>query len=249
MDKSEKIILKESLDEKELSETKNYKKIKYSIAIITSTLIIAVITLLIGHFKFEMVEQGTKPVVRNLGFNISASKTYNLGSFNVTGQIISIKYVVIITDTQCQNKIVITSGSGSFEFGNTGMSSPGKGSKSYFTQIFKYSFPAAPDIETFGFAVGSLSWEVSLEPNNKYNIGLSGMIGLYAKQRIFSEYTVKYCNGYGILAEAKGKLIASSESIVKDSDFSLRMGNLKITYFPPYSIFTTTLFEGWRYIE
>ena len=238
------------MNKNELLETKNNKKIKYSSAIIASTLIIAaVITLSISNFKAEAIEEKTNPMARNLLADISTTKTYNLGSFKVRDQTVSIKYIINIANNNFVNKIVISSPLGSFEFGNTGMSSPGKGSKSYFTQIFKYSFPAAPDIETFGFAVGSLSWEVSLEPNNKYNIGLSGMIGLYAKQRIFSEYTVKYCNGYGILAEAKGKLIASSESIVKDSDFSLRMGNLKITYFPPYSIFTTTLFEGWRYIE
>ena len=105
MDKSEKIILKESLDEKELSETKNYKKIKYSIAIITSTLIIAaVITLSIGHFKVEIIEEETnKPVVRNLGFDVTASRTFNLGSFNVTGQTVSIKYVVSMTKTQRLN--------------------------------------------------------------------------------------------------------------------------------------------------
>ena len=46
--------------EKNLPEIKNYKKIKYSIAIISSTLIIAaVITLSIGHFKVEVIEEGT----------------------------------------------------------------------------------------------------------------------------------------------------------------------------------------------
>ena len=103
MDKSEEIILEESSNEKEMPETKNYKKIKYSLAIITSTLIVAaVITLSIGHFKVEIIEQETKPAVRNLGFYVTASKTFNLGSFNVTGQTVSIKYVVNMTETQCQ---------------------------------------------------------------------------------------------------------------------------------------------------
>ena len=120
-----------------MSESKNYKKIKYSIAIIASTIIIAATnTLSIAHFKVEIIEEETKPVIRNLGFDISASKTYNLGSFDYKGQIVSIKYVVSITKTQCQNKIVITSGSGSFEFGNTGMSSPGNGTQNYSTKVF-----------------------------------------------------------------------------------------------------------------
>ena len=106
MNKREEILIKESLNENEFSRTKNYKKIKYSIAIITSTLIIAaVITLSIGHFKVEVIEEETKPAVRNLGFDITASRTFNLGSFNVTGQTVSIKYVVRMTKTQCQNKI------------------------------------------------------------------------------------------------------------------------------------------------
>ena len=141
MDKGEKIILEESLNEKELSETKNFKKIKYSIAIIASTLIIAaIITLSIGHFKVEVIEEETKPVIRNLGFDVSVSKSYNLGSFRLDKQTVSIKYVVNMTETQCQNKIVITSELGSFEFGNTGMSSPGKGSKNYATPIIKFNY-------------------------------------------------------------------------------------------------------------
>jgi len=58
MDKNEKIILEESLNEKELSETKNYKKIQYLITIIASTLIItAIITLSTGYFKVEATEE------------------------------------------------------------------------------------------------------------------------------------------------------------------------------------------------
>ena len=58
MDKNEKIILEESLNEKELSETKNYKKIQYLITIIASTLIItAIITLSTGYFKVEAKEE------------------------------------------------------------------------------------------------------------------------------------------------------------------------------------------------
>ena len=141
------------------------KKLNYSIAIITSTLIIAaVITLSIGHFKVEIIEEETnKPVVRNLGFDVTASRTFNLGSFNVTGQTVSIKYVVSMTKTKCQNKIVITSGLGSFEFGNTGMSSPCKGYKNYTIPIIKFKSPKYFSEPMIGYAKGSLSWDVSLK--------------------------------------------------------------------------------------
>ena len=59
----------------------------------------------------EKVEE-TKPV-RNL-FSISASKTFNLASFNVLGQTVSVKYVVGISGNTAYNKIVISSGLGSF---------------------------------------------------------------------------------------------------------------------------------------
>ena len=168
------------MNEKDISETKNYKKIKYSIAIITSTLIIAaVITLSIGHFKVEIIEEETKPAVRNLGFDITASRTFNLGSFNVTGQTISIKYVISMTKTQCQNKIVITSGLGSFEFGNTGMSSPCKGYKNYTIPIIKFKSPKYFSEPMIGYAKGSLSWDVSLKSTNKYTVELSGTLNFY----------------------------------------------------------------------
>ena len=154
------------MNESEFSEAKNYKKIKYSMAIIASTLIIAaVITLSIAHFKVEIIEEETKPAIRNLGFDISASKTYNLGSFEFEGEIVSIKYVASITKTQCQNKIVITSSSGSHEFGNTGISSPGNGTQNYTTQIFTIHSSSLVPIKCY--AQGSLSWDVRSNSANK----------------------------------------------------------------------------------
>ena len=252
MDKSEEIILKENMNEKELSETKNYKRIKYSIAIIASTLIFAaIITLSIGYFKIEIVKEETKPMVRNLGFDVVSSKTYNLGSFKINDQTVSIKYVISMTETQCQNKIIITSRSGSFEFGNTGISSPGQGSKTYTTQIIKFKLSQFPlDIIT-GFAKGSLSWDVKLISTNKYSVGLSGTLNFYSEKK--SHVIVKKsCIGKGILSEAKGNLIVSEGSITKDSDFSFRMGNLEINCITSGIISdhtTMKLFEGWRYIE
>ena len=94
-----------------------------------------------------------------------------------------------MTKTQCQNKVVITSSSGSFEFGNTGISSPGQGSKTYYsTQIFnqKLYTISIPIIILKGYARGSLSWDVSLISANKYNIGLSGTLYFYADCRTIS---------------------------------------------------------------
>ena len=156
-----------------------------------------------------------------------------------------------MTETQCQNKIVITSELGSFEFGNTGMSSPGKGSKNYATPIIKFKLQKYFSEEIIGYAKGSLSWDVSLKSTNKYNIGLSGTLNFYANKRsLFTKN--RYCTGKGTLSDAKGKLIVSNGSITKDSDFSFGMGNLEINCITSGIISdhtTMKLFEGWRYIE
>ena len=253
MDKSEEIILEESINEKELSDTKNYKKIKYSMAIIASTLIVAaVITLSIGHFKVEVLEEGNKPVVRNLAFNITASKTYNLGSFKVAGQTVSIKYVVSVTKTMCQNKIVISSSMGHHEFGNTGISSPGSGSKNYSVPIFKMALPQNHTLQITGYAKGSLSWHVASKSAGKLSIGLSGTLHLAAEMKSPHGVIAKLtCKGEGTLSQAKGKLIASNGSINKDTDFSLGMGHLKINYSAKLlnvdiKLTTLTIFDGWR---
>ena len=258
MDKREEIFLKESLNGNGFSNQKNYKKIKYSIAIITSTLIIsAVIILSIGYFKVEAIEESTKPVVRNLGFDASISKTYNLGSFKIFEETISIEYVVSMTKTQCQNKIVITSALGSFEFGNTGMSSPGKGSKNYTVPIFKFNTPIFVSQTVTAYAKGSLSWDVSLKSANKYNIGLSGKLELSGeyhtpkKSKIHADAFWASCKASGILSEAKGKLIVSNGSITKDSDFSFGMGDLEIECARGGILYIHKkfpVFEGWHYI-
>ena len=253
MDKSEVIILEENMDEKELPEIKNYKRIKYLVSIITSTLIIScIITLSIGNFKILAIEEKTKPMARNLVSDISVSKTYNLGSFEIYDQIMSIKYKVSIANNKFINKIVIYSLLGAFEFGNTGMSFPGKGTKSYMTKIFKFKFTGYPYETVNGYADGTLSWDVSKNSKGQYTFGLSGTLNLSAETGEPGKVSLVHCRGEGALAEAKGKLIiVSNESIIKDSDFSLGMGNLKVIFRGSNAIinnYTIKIFEGWRYI-
>jgi hypothetical protein len=253
MSKNEDIILEEKINENELPKSKNYKKIKHLTVIIAFTLIIAaVITLSIAHFKVETIEKGNKPVVRNLGFDITAAKTFNLGSFKVHGQTVSIKYVVSVTKAKCTNKIVISSSLGHAEFGNTGVAAPGSGTKSYNMAIFKFNLPQLPTVSVTGYAKGSLSWSVAQKAAGKLSIGLSGTLTLAAEMKNASGAISSFsCNGQGTLTEAKGKLVASNGSITKDTDFSLGMGHLKITYSAKIGtidikLTTINLFEGWR---
>ena len=101
----------------------------------------------------EKVEE-TKPV-RNL-FSISASKTFNLASFNVLGQTVSVKYVVGISGNNAYNKIVISSGMGSFEFGNQGCSGSISYSKSYSQPIFVFVVPPFPAVSVGCYVGGSV---------------------------------------------------------------------------------------------
>ena len=239
MEKSEEIILQESLNDKELFETKNYKKIKYSIAIIASTFIFStVIAFSFMSLKKEVKENETKPFLRNLGFSILSSKTYHLGSFGLEGETFVLKYVVSMSSTKCQNKIVISSSSGSFEFGNTGMSSPGSGSKFYSNKIFKIKYHVSgyrtkgSDYFLIGNVNGTLSWNVGLisgsGENAKYSVELSGTLNLHPECKKEENDSSNSCSNKGaILINAKGKLILSNKNVTEDSDFSLKMGNLK----------------------
>ena len=239
MEKSQEIILQESLNDEELFETKNCKKLKYSIAIIASTLIFsAVITLSFMNLKKEVIEKETKPVVRNLGFNAISSKTYHIGSFGIKNQTFVLKYVVSMSSTKCQNKIVISSSSGSWEFGNIGMSSPGKGSKSYSYKILKSKCHLSAyrtkgsDYFLIGKVNGTLSWNVGLKSgsgaNAKYSVELTGTLNFHPECKTKENDSGSFCsNKGGILVNAKGKLILSNKNVTEDSDFSLKLGNLK----------------------
>ena len=66
MDKKEEILI----NEQEVVETKSSNKIKYTIAIISSTLVIAAITtLLIGHFKFDWFKNDNYKIDANIKRN------------------------------------------------------------------------------------------------------------------------------------------------------------------------------------
>ena len=207
-------ILEESLNEKELSETKNYKKIKYSISIIAFTLIIAaVITLSICLFKIEIKEEETKPTVRNLVLYPPETRIGNLGSFKVGGQTVSIRYRTSSKLGNFANEILISSGLGSFKFGKSDMSN-NSGSKNYMTPIFKITLPQIPNYLVTGYAKGSLSWELC-SSIKKRRYELSGALNLYVEMTPLSGTNVKVtCEGKGTLAEIKGRVIFDEKQIL-----------------------------------
>ena len=83
----------------------------------------------------EEIPDETKPL-RQLGFPITASRTIPIVSFNVLGQIITIKYELSISSTKVVNKITINSNLGTANFGNTGSSDVFSDSLNYEKKIF-----------------------------------------------------------------------------------------------------------------
>jgi len=107
MDKKEEILI----NEQEANETKSSNKIKYTIAIISSTLVIAAITtLLIGHFKFNWFKSDNYKIDAQINRNVyqanyfSEKKTLNTkftlpdGVTQQKEYIIDTNFVVYITD-------------------------------------------------------------------------------------------------------------------------------------------------------
>ena len=201
------------------------------------------------------VEKETEPATRNLGFAISASKTFTIASFTVCGQTVSVKYSVKISSSSCENKVIISSGSGSFEFGNTGAKL--SGSKEYKVTIFKFPFPNFPMVTLGAVAKGKVSWEVGVKSGSgsstKYFAKLTGKVTLGAEIKAGSDKIASLsCGAEGTVIEASGSLTLSNGSVTKDSGFSVGFGGLSAyiqgcLFSAKIEIARFTIFSGWRY--
>ena len=175
----------------------------------------------------------TKPL-RNLGFPISASKTFTLASFDVLGQQVTIKYVISITSSKAINKIVITSGLGTLEFGNTGCSGSISKSYSYSTTIFKFILPPPFSAISVGaYVKGSLYWGLGVQSGSgtgtKYWAELSGKLALGAEIKAGWD-AVASATAYaeGNVIDASGRVTISNGSVAKGSGLSLSVGKLVV---------------------
>ena len=201
----------------------------------------------------EKVEE-TKPV-RNL-FSISASKTFNLASFNVLGQTVSVKYVVGISGNTAYNKIVISSGLGSFEFGNQGCSGSISYSKSYSQPIFVFVVPPFPAVSVGCYVGGSVYVGFGFQSGSgsgaKYWAKASGSLTLGAEIKAGWD-VIASLSAYaeGTVISAQGQVILSQGSVSKDSGFSLSIGRLVVGIRGVAlgvfrsDLWSTTLFNGW----
>ena len=184
-----------------------------------------------GEERDEIVEE-EKPV-RILSIPIEASKTYDIGSFDVLGQTVSMKYEVGISSSNAYNKFVIKSGLGTLEFGNKGCSATIKDSYTYNKQVFAFTVP-----DTFGlvkvgcYAKGKLSWELSFKSgkgnSSKYSASLSGSLTFSAEIKAGWDFAVSLTAfAEGTVFDAKGSVTLANKSVNSRSEFSLTIGKLK----------------------
>ena len=206
----------------------------------------------------ELSSEESKPL-RNLGFPISASKTFTLCSFNALGQTVTVKYVVSISSSKAVNKVVISSGLGSFEFGNTGCSGSISKSYSYSKQIFKFVVPQFPAVSVGAYAKGSLYWGFGFSSGSgsaaKYWAKISGKLSLGAEIKAgWDAIASLSAFAEGTVFDASAQVTISKGSVAKGSGFSLRMGNLVVgirgcvlKVFKK-ELWKKTIFSGWKVV-
>ena len=205
--------------------------------------------------KKEEEKKEVKPATRKLGFNVSASRTFNIASFNFLGQTISVKYVVSMSSSSVSNKVVVSSGLGSFSFGNDGISATISDRRSYSVTIFTFIFPNFPAVSVGCYASGSVSWEIGVQSGSgsstKYYASLDGNISLGAEIKAGWDAIASLSAGAeGTVVSASGKVTISNGSVDRGSGFSIGFGRLSAyirgcLFSAKIDIATVTIFNGW----
>ena len=200
-------------------------------------------------------EEENKSELRNLGFAVSASKTFNLASFNVCGQTVSIKYYVKVSSSEAINKIIISSGLGTFEFGNKGCSGTLSKKWEYKQPIFKFPFPGFPAVTVGAFAKGTIKAEIGFKSGSSTKVyaTLSGKLTMGAEIKAGWDAIASLSAGAeGTVADASATVTITSGSVSKDSGFSLKMGALEAyiqgcLFTAKIDIARFTIYSGWAY--
>ena len=200
-------------------------------------------------------EEENKTQLRNLGFSVSASKTFSLASFNVCGQTVSIKYYVKVSSSEAVNKIIISSGLGTFEFGNKGCSGTLSKKWEYKQPIFQFPFPGFPAVSVGAFAKGTIKAEVGFKSGSSTKVyaTLSGKLTMGAEIKAGWDAIASLSAGAeGTVADASATVTITNGSVSKDSGFSLKMGALEAyiqgcLFTAKIDIARFTIYNGWSY--
>ena len=187
---------------------------------------------------------------RNLGYSISADKTFNIGKYNVLGQSVTVKYHVAVKNGKPINEIIISSNLGTTTIGNTGVSLSGSWSKTI--TVFKFAFPAFPLITLNAKAKGSISWSVSASGSGKsvkLSASLSGKITLGCEVKAGVDFIASLSAGVeGVIVSASGSATIQNNSVTKN--FNISAGKLYAYLDRSFIGFKkrlgeVTLFNGW----
>jgi hypothetical protein len=187
---------------------------------------------------------------RNLGYSISADKTFNIGKYNVLGQSVTVKYHVAVKNGKPINEIIISSNLGTTTIGNTGVSLSGSWSKTI--TVFKFAFPAFPLISLNAKAKGSISWSVSASGSGKsvkLSSSLSGKITLGCELKAGVDFIASLSAGVeGVIVNASGSATIQNGSVTKN--FSISAGKIYVYLDRSFIGFKKrlaekTLFNGW----
>ena len=199
----------------------------------------------------DIPEETSNSEIRNLGYSISADQTFNIGSYNVLGQTVTVQYRVAVSGGKPINEIIIKSKLGTTKIGNTGVSLSGSWSKTI--PIFSFAFPAFPLISINIKAKGSISWSVGVTSGSgssiKLSASLSGKITLGAEIKAGVDWLLSYSAGVeGVIINASGSASIQNKKVTKN--FSISAG--KIIVYLDRSIFgikkrkaEKTLYNGW----
>ena len=185
--------------------------------------------------EIELPEEEAKEI-RGLASlpSISASKTFNLASFNVLGQKVSVKYEVGIKSGRAFNKIVVSSKLGGFEFGLTSISGEINWSKSYSQTIFYFIVPPPFSfIQLRCYVKGSIAVgfgiKAALGQGSKLWAKISGSLGLGAEVSVgLGRIASLSAFAEGTIVDASAQVTLINGSVSKDSGFRITIGRLKV---------------------
>ena len=206
----------------------------------------------------KIISEENTPL-RQLTFDMTASKTFNLATLKFLGQTITIKYVVSVTPTKAIHKVVISSNLGFFEFGNTGCYGVMSKTYQYDRYIFKFIVPNFPLISVGCYVKGSLSWMLSFQarpgiPAQLFAM-LAGNLKLGAEVKAGWD-VIASLSAYaeGTVVDAAGSVTITQGQVQKATSFSLRMGNLEagirgcLFWVFRATLWSITIFKGWKII-
>ena len=187
--------------------------------------------------------------LRNLAFNYNCDKTWTLKSFNVLGHTITFKEKVGVRGGKAYNQIIISSDTGSFSFGNSGVTAPISKTTSFSTTVFRFPLATLPAFYISIKASGSIKYSVK-ESSGKLTLTLSGTIYAQAEGSGIPEGFISIsASGKGTMLNiSRTYIISSSNAITKSGNISGGTVSINITgKLINMTVFNKdyTLWNGW----